>query len=631
MDIERRSVVSKASTDIRLRNAVRRGLTAATPLSKNPLDRAKNRALRARAEEELIEAGEKELEQGGDQNDKQEESDPETYVLHVVGSPESELNQTTIQQLLGQMNLTQAELSSIQIPNQTTGQQFQSLMKGVGRDVALIFKDPAQSDDINLAETDPALKNRFVSSRTFQADQGVSLEIGNNKHHHHFVSQHHLKNFKQYVAPKADLAFHEIEEEAEEKSASWLELFYDLFFVANLSVFTHTHPISDSQTFLLYAGWFLVLWWSWTAQTMYGVRYDTDDYAHRVWKLVELFGFAGLAGNSGLYTTSTYKGFIVSYVTLKVVLFFQYGVVLNYARTCHAASTFPLLAYVVTNLFSIICWVITYFIPFELYVARYILWYASILVEVIVNIWFARNPSVTFVGTHVGERLGLLTIIVLGENVIGLLTLVEELVIEPGVLDYKVGFLMILGLAVIYMQWWIYFGDFNKEIFIKSSRFKMLWIFLHFPLNLSQVILGTAIDDVIREKNFQDAGENSTQAEEAATIERFMFTSRYFFVVVALVFFFNAIIKLTGAKKGDKYDRIYFFTRLVSTVICLFLLPVQYLDSGFGPISLLGTTVAICSLQIIADIVTMWLAFRYVQNHQDHQISDDEKLGMNHN
>lgn len=57
-------------------------------------------------------------------------------------------------------------------------------------------------------------------------------------HHHHFPPPDHVPEFAtEHDAP----AFREREE------ASSIELFYDLFFVANLSSFTSAHPIDTSD------------------------------------------------------------------------------------------------------------------------------------------------------------------------------------------------------------------------------------------------------------------------------------------------------------------------------------------------------------------------------------------------
>lgn len=46
---------------------------------------------------------------------------------------------------------------------------------------------------------------------------------------------------------------------------------------------------------------------------------------------------------------------------------------------------------------------------------RYVMWFSSIILEIIVLVVFSRRSSVTFAGSHLPERFALFTIIVLGE------------------------------------------------------------------------------------------------------------------------------------------------------------------------------------------------------------------------
>lgn len=51
------------------------------------------------------------------------------------------------------------------------------------------------------------------------------------------------------------------------KEATNAELFYDLFFVANLTVFSYVHDVNDVQTLAQYAGFFVLLWFTWYDRT----------------------------------------------------------------------------------------------------------------------------------------------------------------------------------------------------------------------------------------------------------------------------------------------------------------------------------------------------------------------------
>lgn len=71
--------------------------------------------------------------------------------------------------------------------------------------------------------------------------------------------------------------------------ASDLELFYDLFFVANLTVFTYVHDINDYGSLKQYIGFFAILWLS-VCPEVYGMRNMSADSArHSSWYQVSLY------------------------------------------------------------------------------------------------------------------------------------------------------------------------------------------------------------------------------------------------------------------------------------------------------------------------------------------------------
>lgn len=67
-----------------------------------------------------------------------------------------------------------------------------------------------------------------------------------------------------------------------------IELFYDLFFVANLTVFTYIHSVSDGKSLLQYIWFFCILWFSWYQVALFDVRYSKYDcLIHRLAKVVQ--------------------------------------------------------------------------------------------------------------------------------------------------------------------------------------------------------------------------------------------------------------------------------------------------------------------------------------------------------
>lgn len=86
-------------------------------------------------------------------------------------------------------------------------------------------------------------------------------------------------------------------------------------------------------------------------------------------------------------------------------------------------SRIALAFYVGANLLSIALWASSLTI-LEKGTHR-ILWYLGVLSEVLVNIIVRGDKTLSWAASHLAERLGLLSLIVLGENLMGLVTLVS--------------------------------------------------------------------------------------------------------------------------------------------------------------------------------------------------------------
>ncbi|KAF9895675.1 hypothetical protein BX616_009093, partial [Lobosporangium transversale] len=121
--------------------------------------------------------------------------------------------------------------------------------------------------------------------------------------------------------PTTDLSLMPIED----PKASWLELFYDLLFVANLTDFTHSHPITGSGALGHYIGWFVIMWWAWAGQTFWAARFDMDDLFTKVTMLIEFCALISFGAFSVDHLDRTSTGFIGSYIVLKGVLAIEYG------------------------------------------------------------------------------------------------------------------------------------------------------------------------------------------------------------------------------------------------------------------------------------------------------------------
>ena len=100
------------------------------------------------------------------------------------------------------------------------------------------------------------------------------------------------------------------------RKVTWLELFFDLVFVAAVSqVAAPLHHDYSLDGLLRLVPLFALIWWAWTGHSVFSTRFDTDDGLQRGLTLLQMFAVAVMAANAkdGLDSRSS-AGFAAAYV-----------------------------------------------------------------------------------------------------------------------------------------------------------------------------------------------------------------------------------------------------------------------------------------------------------------------------
>src|SRR3712207_755558 len=111
----------------------------------------------------------------------------------------------------------------------------------------------------------------------------------------------------------------------ERRSASRLELFFDLAFV--LVVAELAGGLAEdvgTAAVLTFAGLFTTVWWAWVSSTLYANRFDHDDVVYRLFKLGSMAAVVGLAASATEATGERFGVFVACHVALRVLLLLQY-------------------------------------------------------------------------------------------------------------------------------------------------------------------------------------------------------------------------------------------------------------------------------------------------------------------
>jgi low temperature requirement protein LtrA len=276
---------------------------------------------------------------------------------------------------------------------------------------------------------------------------------------------------------------------------AWLELFYDLVFVAAVLVLSDAVAHFEKPNRVLWiVAVFASLWWIWLQTTLFMNRFRVHDMTHRVLILVQMFVVI-------LITMQAHQGVIRDAEYLSVT----YGVLLAtvavmYWRCAHRGGEGARYARArSTYLFaSAAVFAVAAGVP----VFRGAIWAAALALSA--GPFGSRRVSVRAATPaidehHLTDRMGVFTIIVCGEAFVKVAIVVSVGAIEE-VDVLALAFQFILTFAI----WLSYFEDI-PHAGLRRSR-QPAWIALHLGLQLG--IAGTAIgvSQIIRTDPFDPLG-----------------------------------------------------------------------------------------------------------------------------
>lgn len=278
-----------------------------------------------------------------------------------------------------------------------------------------------------------------------------------------------------------------------ERHASWLELFFDLVFVLAVAQIAHVlNEHSDFAGTLKFLALFIPVWWSWVGFTFYADRFETDEAIYRILTFAAMLAVAALAVNlENAFSAAGDAPFVFCYVLVRVVLIALY---IRAAYHVPLARAFCL-QYVYGFSFAAGLWLISLLAPTPI---RYWIWAAALAVELLTPFLNIRNTKTTpFDQSHIPERFGLFTIIVLGETVVALANGAAKVEWNvPTIAAAAIGF------AFAACIWWLNF-DFVEDGAIRSKSLAPRFVYLygHYFLVASVVALGIGIEHAVKETN----------------------------------------------------------------------------------------------------------------------------------
>jgi low temperature requirement protein LtrA len=269
-----------------------------------------------------------------------------------------------------------------------------------------------------------------------------------------------------------------------ERRASWLELFFDLCFVVAVGAVAHTlHDEPSIEGVVLFAALFIPVWWSWMEYAWYATSFPEVGAFNRFGAFAAMLTVLSLATQAGAASHGDPRGFILAFVVFHAIVV---ALFLRAARlypglhgfSIRYASGFGLAAAI---------WLVSLAFPEGM---RPWVWAVALVVD-LVTPWMAVLAAVerTFDVSHIPERYGLFTIIVLGEAIIAVARSMSEAEWTAAAVTTAVA-----GFAIAVVIWWAYFAHPHAELLERGRLASFIWGYGHIFVWMGIAITGVGIE-----------------------------------------------------------------------------------------------------------------------------------------
>lgn len=369
-----------------------------------------------------------------------------------------------------------------------------------------------------------------------------------------------------------------IEEEGE-RTATWLELFYDLVFVAVVAALG-IRLLADSSPmgWLSYAAYFVLVWWLWASHTFYADRFDTDDLVYRMLAATQMVTLALLAASVSTESSGSTAVFAATYASARIILLVLY--VRVYRHVDQAKKLVR--GYLIGFGAAASLWLVSVVVPEP---ARFWLWGLAFVIDVATPYVMRRDQaSVPLDVSHLPERFGLFTILVLGETIVAV-------TVGLGHVEWQVATTItgVTGILLASGIWWIHFDNLDGFVVRRRGAAKAwrptVWIYTHLPLAIGIAMIGVGVEHAII---------GADRDHVYAAPERWVLVAGVAIAFAAIATIEHASIRRAGEDLSSRiaWNRVY----AVPMVILVGLI-------GFGPVVTIVLLGAICAVEVVADVV----------------------------
>jgi len=278
----------------------------------------------------------------------------------------------------------------------------------------------------------------------------------------------------------------------EDRTVSFLELFYDLVYVVLIGQVAHTLSEDVSWTGVLdFAVVFGLIWIGWFNGTQFHELHGREDGRNRSFIFLQMGILTVLAVFTGDAASTDGEPFALTYAVLLAVLLWQWASVYRTAAPEYRPGALRYLAGLVVSIGALLA------SSGMDDTGRVAVWAAIVVGSItLVVVYMLRTPD-DYLGIRatasMAERYGLFVIIVLGEVVFGVVDGLRGVVD----LDFRTVATGVLGLTIAFGFWWTYFDYVGRRLPRQDGGSLVLWLYSQLPIALAVAAAGAGMVSLI--------------------------------------------------------------------------------------------------------------------------------------
>jgi low temperature requirement protein LtrA len=382
-------------------------------------------------------------------------------------------------------------------------------------------------------------------------------------------------------------------ERKNERKISWLELFYDLVYVAAIAQLTHhlSAHLSWSDlafSFLLFS----LIFWSWVNGSQYYDLHGSDSIRTRLLTFWQMLAMAAIAISIPDAFEGHHQSFVIAFMVIQLLITYLWFSVGFYDPSHRVFNKFYTINYLLAFVLLFISIFTSYSTAIILFIPVLILNLTPSLIGARTIIRVLKQRGQVFsASASLVERFGLFTIIVLAESILATVTGIAGLKEKPA----EAWIAFILGILIAFLLWSIYFDMTSEQETKPGYKYLQWFIFLHYPLLMALGVVGAAIRILL---------DNLHAPSQQKLL--WIFSTAIATILVM-------IVCISAIMKEEEEDRAYI--RPVSRILlvtCIIVLIMPAFIPNPGAVTFLSIMAGILFIPVFIGIRS-WVRFKFFQ------------------